>query len=235
MIYIQTLDGLSQVSPSFTKEKIIEALGYTPANNATFYEDETGALLIADNNGYVIARIDENGLITTQVSATSIKLNDEDLATKLEALGTIDLSNYYTKAEIDTKIADIDVSDLDMSAYALNADVEANKILTDAHIDNNNIHVTEEEKISWTSKSNFSGQYIDLTNAPNIANEENDDRLAICDASGNAIMIVDNTGLNVVATYTKGILTSLPVYDTTLEGATLQIVNGMPAWVLPNT
>lgn len=32
MIYIQTTEGLSQVTPSLTKEKIISALGYSPAD-----------------------------------------------------------------------------------------------------------------------------------------------------------------------------------------------------------
>lgn len=72
MIYIQAESGLTQVSPSLTKEKIIAALGYTPADNATFYEDESGALVIADEQGYVIARIDADGLATTKISVGSI-------------------------------------------------------------------------------------------------------------------------------------------------------------------
>ena len=37
MIYIQKADGLQAISSQLTKEKIIAALGYTPADNATFY------------------------------------------------------------------------------------------------------------------------------------------------------------------------------------------------------
>ena len=98
MIYIQTAEGLSQVSPSLTKEKIIAALGYTPADNLTFYEDESGVLAIVDNNGYVVAKIGAAGLETVEVSAKAIKLNGQDLAAKLQALEEksvdIDLSDY---------------------------------------------------------------------------------------------------------------------------------------------
>jgi hypothetical protein len=72
MIYIQTENGLNQITPSLTKEKILSALGYTPADNATFYEDESGTLLVVDNNNYVIARIGEFGLETTQITANAI-------------------------------------------------------------------------------------------------------------------------------------------------------------------
>lgn len=47
---------------------------------------------------------------------------------------------------------------------------EANVDLTpyDEHIANTDIHVTVEEKATWDSKSNFSGDYNDLTNQPTI-------------------------------------------------------------------
>ena len=101
MIYIQGPNGLQPISSQLTKENIIAALGYTPADSLMFYEDESGSLIIADEQGYIIARIDENGLTTTQVNAEAIALNGEDLAAKLQELANkvpdIDLSNYYTK------------------------------------------------------------------------------------------------------------------------------------------
>lgn len=74
---------LSLILKILSKEKIIAALGYTPADNATFYEDESGKLVISDEKGYIIAKIDEEGLQTTTLSANAIKLNDEDLSVKL--------------------------------------------------------------------------------------------------------------------------------------------------------
>lgn len=291
MIYIHTADGLSQVSPSLTKDKIIAALGYTPADNVTFYEDESGALLVVDNAGYVIARIDESGLTTTQVSAEAIMLNGEDLATKLAGLGDIDLSSYYTKTEVHQAIAasrpdmsnyatkefvneavakvDVDVDltgyatesfvnqavesidlsgyytkneidetladlevDVDLTDYALAADVEANKVLTDAHEANKDVHVAEGEKRAWHAKSDFSGYFADLMNAPHIVNE-NDDEVVICDSQGNVILRATAEGLNAAAIYANGKLVSFPDYDHEAdEGAVLKIVGGMPTWVI---
>ena len=197
MIYIQGKDGLTQVSPSLTKEKIIAALGYIPADNATFYEDDSGALIVTDEKGYVIARIDGEGLTTTKVSASAIKLNDVDLASKLAELEAatpnVDLSNYYTKSEVDDAIANIDNEGADLSQYALATDVAA-------HVNNNNIHITNEDRNKWNEKSNFSGDYKDLSNAPNIS-IENDEELVISDASGNIIMKVDANGLNTTNLY----------------------------------
>lgn len=208
MIYIQSKNGLTQVSPSLTKEKIIAALGYTPADNATFWEDESGALVIADEKGYVIARIDANGVTTTQVSAAAIKLNDVDLATKLAELEAatpeVDLSDYYTKSEVDDAIANASTGDIDLSKYALAADVAADKVITDAHMDDKVIHLTDSDRDKWNAKSDFSGNYTDLANAPNIQADENENELIICDASGNIIMRVDANGLNTTNLYLNG-------------------------------
>lgn len=119
MIYIQTPSGLTQISSHLTKEKIIAALGYTPADNVTFYEDESGILSIADEKGYIIARIDENGFETTKISANAIQLNGEDLAAKLQELANkvpeIDLTIYATQKYVDDAIAGIDIPEVDLS------------------------------------------------------------------------------------------------------------------------
>lgn len=234
MIYIQGENGLTQVSPSLTKEKIIAALGYTPADDATFYEDESGALVIADEKGYVIARIDADGLTTTKVSAAAIALDGEDLATKLAALESatpdIDLSNYYTKSEVDEVIANASTGDVDMSLYALAADVAADKVITDAHMSDEVIHITDAERDTWNAKSDFSGNYTDLSGAPNIVND-NEDEVVICDSLGNVILRASAEGLNVAAVYVNG-KTAIPAYDDTMEGAVLKIVSGAPTWVI---
>lgn len=247
MIYIQGASGLTQISPSLTREKIIAALGYTPADQNTFYEDESGALLVADENGYVIARIDANGLTTTKVSANAIELNGEDLAAKLQALSessggstSVDLSNYYTKEEVDTALSDIDLSDYytkeEVDTAISNINVSggegSSEVLT-AHIENLDIHVTADEKTAWNNKSDFSGLYEDLNNAPHIVNE-NEDEVIICDSLGNIILRATAEGLNVAALYINGKM-AIPAYDDTMEGATLQIVNGTPTWVMPTT
>lgn len=128
MIYVQTSEGLSQISPSFTKEKIIAALGYTPADGATFWEDSSGALVIADPQGYVIARIDEDGLTTTKVGATEILLNGEDLATKLQELADkvpeVDLTGFATEEALNSHVNSFhfsgDYKDLNNAPHIVN-------------------------------------------------------------------------------------------------------------------
>lgn len=194
MIYIQTAEGLSQISSSLSKEKIIAALGYTPADNLTFYEDESGVLAIADENGYIVAKIGESGLETVAVTAKSIKLDGEDLAAKLLAL--------------EEKNVEIDLSD-----YALNETVTN-------HTDNTEIHVTAADKLRWENRSSFSGDYKDLTNQPDLSND-NEEELIIADGDGNVIMRVDAHGLNVTELYLNG--QSLAA-NNTLAGKTVSII-----------
>lgn len=227
MIYIQKADGLQAISSQLTKEKIIAALGYTPADNHTFYEDESGALVIADERGYVIARIDENGLTTTQISANAIALNGEDLATKLQELANkvpnIDLSNYYTKNEVDEALNNIDISEINLEGLATEEALNS-------HANNEEIHVTAEDKTAWDAKSDFDGDFNSLSNAPHIVND-NEDEVVICDSQDNVILRATAEGLNVTAVYVNGKAVSFPDYTDADEGKTLKIVNGVPAWV----
>lgn len=226
MIYIQGVTGLQAIGAQLTKEKIIAALGYTPADQTTFYEDGKGNLLIADEKGYVIARIDENGIATTKVSAEAIALNGEDLATKLEALGKIDLSNYYNKTEVDNALKNVSV---DLTGYAKEEDIP-DVSNYDSHLDDADVHVTPEDKESWDAKSDFSGAYKDLEGAPHIVND-NEDEVIICDSQGNVILRATAEGLNVAAVYING-KAAIPAYDDSMEGAVLKIVNGAPTWVV---
>lgn len=227
MIYVQSVNGLQPISSQLTKEKIIAALGFTPADKNSFYEDESGALVIADEQGYVIARIDENGLATTRVNANAIALNGEDLAAKLQELANrvpdIDLSNYYTKNEVDEALNNIDIPEVNLEGLATEEALNA-------HANNEEIHINAEKAAAWDAKSNFSGAYNDLEGAPHIVND-NEDEVVICDSQGNVILRATAEGLNVAAVYING-KTAIPAYDDTMEGAVLKIVSGAPTWVI---
>lgn len=203
MIYIQTSEGLTQVSSSLTKEKIIAALGYTPADGATFYEDGSGELVIADPQGYIIAKIAADGFTSTKISAEAIVLKGEDLAAKLESLSNIDLSGYATEEYVNEAIAGIDAGDIDLSKYALAADVAADKMITDTHMSDEIIHITEVDRQTWNGKSDFSGAYADLSGAPHIVND-NEDEVVICDSQGNIILRATAEGLNAANIYANG-------------------------------
>jgi hypothetical protein len=105
-----------------------------------------------------------------------------------EAISEIDLSDYYNKTEVDGKLADkADLSaltedervwgealnDLNSRINTVSGDVadkadvtavtQVNNALT-SHTANTNVHVTASEKATWNAKSDFSGDYNDLTN-----------------------------------------------------------------------
>ena len=230
MIYIQNELGLTQISPQLTKEKVIAALGYTPADGTTFFEDESGALLIADAQGYVIARIDAEGMTTTKVSANAIMLDGQDLAQKLQEIEDrtpeIDLSNYYTKTEVDAVIDNIDIPETDLSDYYTKTEINN-------HTMDDKIHTTFEDKLIWNAKSDFDGRYTSLTNAPHIVND-NEDEVIICDSQGNTILRANAQGLNVSAIFVNGqAIPTLPVITMDDEGKILKVVNGVPTWVNP--
>lgn len=213
MIYIQKADGLQAISSQLTKEKIIAALGYTPADQNTFWEDESGALVVADQAGHIIAKIDSNGFETTSVSAKAIKLDGKDLEAKLQelidAIPEVDLSGLATQKYVDDAVANIDIPEV-------STDGLATEEALNAHVNNTDVH--------------FSGNYSDLSGAPNASND-NEEELIICDAAGNVIMRVNANGLNAAAVYSNGKLLSFPDYSNATEGSVLKIVDGIPTWV----
>lgn len=213
MIYIQKADGLQAISSQLTKEKIIAALGYTPADQNTFWEDESGALIVADQKGHVIARIDDNGFETTTVSAKAIQLDGKDLEAKLQelidAIPEVDLSGLATQKYVDDAVANIDIPEVSTDGLATEEALNTHMNDTTAH---------------------FSGNYSDLQGAPNASND-NEEELIICDASGNVIMRVNANGLNAAGIYSHGKLVAFPDFSKAAEGAVLKIVGGVPTWV----
>lgn len=101
------------------------------------------------------------------ISGTNIKtINGNSLlgSGDLVISGGGDLSNYYTKTESDNKYQ----PKSGMTGYATTGTTEAlNNGLT-AHTSNQTIHVTATDKNTWNNKSDFSGNYNDLTNKPTI-------------------------------------------------------------------
>lgn len=86
MIFIQGLTGLKPIISQLTKEEIVRALGYVPADGTNFYEDESGAFIIADNVGNIIAKIDDKGLTTTKANVEDVVLNGNSLNNKLDGI-----------------------------------------------------------------------------------------------------------------------------------------------------
>lgn len=212
MIYIQKADGLQAISSQLTKEKIIAALGYTPADQNTFWEDESGALIVADQAGHVIARIDADGFETTTVSAKAIQLDGKDLEAKLQelidAIPEVDLSGLATQKYVDDAVANIDIPEI-------NTDGLATEEALNAHVNNTDVH--------------FSGNYSDLSGAPNASND-NEEELIICDASGNVIMRVNANGLNAANVYVNGKAIGNPVFKFMIDGFECEMDTSVQRW-----
>ena len=128
--------------------------------------------------------------IPTKVSELT---NDSNFATEsyvgnkiaeasLSGGGNVDLSGYATKSELSNKVDKEDGKGLSSNDYTT---IDKNKLGTIEEGANKYTHptshsadmittdsthrfVTDEEKTTWNSKSNFSGSYNDLTNKPSI-------------------------------------------------------------------
>ena len=131
-----------------------------------------------------------DGLLANKANSADV-YNKSEVYTKAEvdeAIAEIDLSDYYNKTEVDGKLADkADLSaltedervwgealnDLNSRINTVSGDVAdkasqsaldlLNGVVT-AHTANTTVHVTSAEKAIWNAKSDFSGDYNDLTN-----------------------------------------------------------------------
>lgn len=90
----------------------------------------------------------------------------------------------------------------------------ASTTLADLVDDANHRTVSDSEKATWNAKSDFSGDYSDLTNAPNIV-EDHEGNLVISDDNGNIIFRSDADGFET---------TQLTVQSVILDGMNLNDV-----------
>lgn len=96
--------------------------------------------------------------LTAKADSESGNVYDENIYINgaWEVIGdtTVDLSDYYKKSESDAKY--------------MSSDTEIPSQLSDLSGDATHRTVTDTEKAAWNAKSNFSGNYNDLTNKPAI-------------------------------------------------------------------
>lgn len=120
-------------------------------------------------------------------------------------------NNYYTKTEVDSALsgkADTSaVTEAISAATSGKADsstvTSLNNVVT-AHTANTSVHVTAAEKETWNNKSDFSGNYNDLTNKPTIPSY----------TAGSGITISNNTISTKIWSGTKAAFEALTTKDS---------------------
>lgn len=147
------------------------------------YDDKSNELVIADPSGRVIAKIDDEGLHTTNVEADAFISRDDNLIindTDGNKIFQVDVNGVRT-----TKL-ELNSGDVDEQLVGLSARI--------AEVENN---IPE---IPVTSVNGKTGavelEYRDLKNAPAIEAEENEDSLVITDNNGNILLRAGNLDEN---------------------------------------
>lgn len=190
---------------------------------------ETDEWKVVDNDGNIIFSVDADGAHTTSITLNGQSVEDmiDDKVDKIEGKGlsTNDFTNEY-KEKLDNLNEGGGIvveEDPTVPAWAKEAtkpsytadEVGAladTTVLADLTDDTTHRTVTDTEKATWNAKSEFSGDYNDLENAPNITEDGAGD-LVIADANGNIIFRSNGDGFETV---------NLTVQNITINGMTIQ-------------
>ena len=73
-LYIKLSNGLKKLTNVVTQQQIEQALGYLPASKSeimNIFHDDSEDFIIADGKNNVIAKINKDGIFTTDISAHS--------------------------------------------------------------------------------------------------------------------------------------------------------------------
>lgn len=155
MIFIQTEEGLLNVSEKITKDVIEEALGYVPADdNISFTEitnnpigvSDDGEFNIVDDNGYVGFKLNEDGAYAKEFIVGENKLSEKIDTTDAEKLVSDAVNQLNSTVTANTSILSVTI------------DEEAGK-LTNVSVDDSNLtfnNIPENPIIDKYSDSTFS-------------------------------------------------------------------------------
>jgi len=176
-------------------------------NKPEIEDDGSDDLIIADDDGNIIFKVDKDGTHTTDIT-----LKGNSLTTKLDELD-VSISEH---ANDESKHFSGDYEDL-INAPDISTDSDDKLIVTDDNgnkilqVDEDGLETTkvkllsgdldtqlDEIKIALSTHTNdeskhFSGDYEDLTNKPEI-DEDGSDKLFVTDEEGNIIFQVDEEG-----------------------------------------
>ena len=161
--YIQLKEKLLKISGDLTHDNIVKALGYAPSDfsgnfndlsDNPFTQNEDGKFNITDEEGNIIATVDEEGLHSIDFIAGEHKLTDKIDATALDGLAKETwVTEYVTKTVTEGKV--------DLTGYATEEYVD-NKDFYD--IKNNPIINGEEGNLIFVDESGNIGLKLDKDN-----------------------------------------------------------------------
>lgn len=146
-VYVKTKDGkLKPIREDVTSEEIKNALGYTPADanavpdvDLSDVEDSDEVFYVTDKNGYIIFRIDKDGIHTTTVNAKEISLGSSLLLKEhLEDAQKTENSKHH--------VTEADRKKWDDNTAGNAEDILQTKERLESHIGDDNRHKTEEEQ-----------------------------------------------------------------------------------------
>lgn len=163
---VQTISGES-VTTGEVQTMIDSAISGKADSNNVYSKSES-------DNKY---QLKGDYITSTQLSAFTY--DKQTIDDKIAQGGTFDPTQYYNKTATDALLdlkADTantytksEVNGLVVDKADTSALTQVNNALT-AHTSDANVHVTASEKSTWNNKSDFSGNYNDLTNKPTIPN-----------------------------------------------------------------
>jgi len=213
-------------------------------NKPNVLDDGSGSFIVADSSGNVVLEVDENGLNTTALSVNGVNIQSA-FDSKVDKVDGKGLSTEdYTTAD-KAKLAGLDAAlanksdvghthDIDDALSDTSTNPDQNKVvkaetqnirdIVSGHTDNTDIHITTTERTKWNNKSEFSGDYNDLTNAPNIREDESSN-LVIADPSGNIIFRSNSDGFETTKLTTGTLVVNGADFGAIVSGHE-ELING---------
>ena len=216
-----------QISTAISEQEHFSGNYSDLINAPQITDDESNSMVVVDKNDNVIFKVDNHGIYST-----ALFLNGENIANTLEqkvdAVAGKGLStNDYTdadKAKLAMISSDSEAVSIDSQLSLTSENPLKNKVIAEKFQNIENL---------IDSKEHFSGRYEDLTNAPNIT-ENNSKDVLFSDVSGNIIAKVDEDGVHAAKIILNGEDLSIKLNNEfNLINKTMQDYDRLRAGLIP--
>ena len=192
---IKTATGLLEIGGNVTKEKVISALGYSPANET--HVEDTSVHVSSEDRQTWNNKSDFSGAYADLIDAPNIVENESGKVVYADESGNIIVQideNGLETTTVTAKNVVVGGKDVGVKFDEQKEEIGELNISLSSHTSDSTIHITADERMLWNNKSDFSGDYNDLTNAPDIV-EDSSGEVVYADESGNVIAKIGENGL----------------------------------------